>query len=284
MAPIRRYLRITKYSVLECRIYLDNPSLVSSWLLNPRDPILPRIIDAVRPLVLPKLREEIQRSKGKSKKANKGIKDVVIQDDFEVSIYLKDVSTRHSILTRQKLFHEPIERFTSNSTRLTQGTNDQPIEVTDEVAPAILREDSDEDAAVALQDVPTASEMPLADPSDQERLGQSRASDRRRQRQRQPTTSSVASGLDEEDAQPRQSGSFRRTDQVAVTTKDYVDDKKKLAFITTYDGFSIYGRILYLVIKRRTTAKGKSTEGTGQAMMEDWIISTQVGTADDAED
>ncbi len=27
MAPIRRYLRITKYSVLECRIYLDNPTL-----------------------------------------------------------------------------------------------------------------------------------------------------------------------------------------------------------------------------------------------------------------
>lgn len=76
MAPIRRYLRITKYSVLEVRVYLDNPALASTWLLNPRDPVLPRVIQAVRPLVLPKLREENERAKGKGKKS-KGVKDVV---------------------------------------------------------------------------------------------------------------------------------------------------------------------------------------------------------------
>jgi len=78
MAPIRRYLRITKYSVLECRIYLDNPALAQSWLLNPRDPVLPKVIEAVRPLVLPKLREEKEREKKKSTK-NRGIKDVLVQ-------------------------------------------------------------------------------------------------------------------------------------------------------------------------------------------------------------
>jgi hypothetical protein len=78
MAPIRRYLRITKYSVLECRIYLDNPALAESWLLNPRNPILPRVIESVRPFVLPKLREENERSKGKSKQ-KKGVKDVVVE-------------------------------------------------------------------------------------------------------------------------------------------------------------------------------------------------------------
>ena len=78
MAPIRRYLRITKYSVLECRIYLDNPALAESWLLNPRNPILPRVIESVRPLVLPKLREENQRNKGKTKQ-KKGVKDVVVE-------------------------------------------------------------------------------------------------------------------------------------------------------------------------------------------------------------
>jgi len=83
MAPIRRYLRITKYSVLEVRIYLDNPSLAHSWLLNPRNPILPRVITAVRPLVLPKLREENERAaggaKGKGKKKKGGVKDVVVE-------------------------------------------------------------------------------------------------------------------------------------------------------------------------------------------------------------
>jgi hypothetical protein len=78
MAPIRRYLRITKYSVLECRIYLDDPALAQSWLLNPRDPILPRVIESVRPLVLPKLREERDRSRKKSTK-KRGIKDVVVE-------------------------------------------------------------------------------------------------------------------------------------------------------------------------------------------------------------
>jgi hypothetical protein len=79
MAPIRRYLRITKYSVLEVRIYVENPSLAGSWLLRTRDPILPRVIDAVRPLVLPKLREENALGRNKSKK--KGVKDVVVEGE-----------------------------------------------------------------------------------------------------------------------------------------------------------------------------------------------------------
>lgn len=78
MAPVRRYLRITKYSVLECRIYLENPALAQSWLLNPRNPVLPRVFESIRPLVLPKLREEKDRGKKKSSK-KRGIKDVIVQ-------------------------------------------------------------------------------------------------------------------------------------------------------------------------------------------------------------
>ena len=81
MAPIRRYLRITKYSVLECRIYLDNPALGESWLLNSRNPVLPRVIESVRPLVLPKLREEKERSKSKGSK-KKRVKDVVVEGNL----------------------------------------------------------------------------------------------------------------------------------------------------------------------------------------------------------
>lgn len=79
MAPVRRYLRITKYSVLECRIYLENPALVQSWLLNPREPMLARVIESVRPWVLPKLREERDRAKKKSSNKKKGIKDTVVE-------------------------------------------------------------------------------------------------------------------------------------------------------------------------------------------------------------
>lgn len=85
MAPIRRYLRITKYSVLECRIYVDNPALAETWLLNPRNPnpVLPRVIESVRPLVLPKLQEEREKRKAKGKGAAKKkgakVKDVVVE-------------------------------------------------------------------------------------------------------------------------------------------------------------------------------------------------------------
>jgi len=78
MSPIRRYLRITKYSVLEVRIYLDKPS-DAPWLLSSRDPVLLRVIEEVRPKVLPKLREENENAKKKSGKKNRGIKDVVSQ-------------------------------------------------------------------------------------------------------------------------------------------------------------------------------------------------------------
>lgn len=80
MAPIRRYLRITKYSVLEVRIYLHKPS-DATWLLSARDNVLPRIIEEVRPKVLLKLREENEnaRKKGSKGKKKKGIKDTASQ-------------------------------------------------------------------------------------------------------------------------------------------------------------------------------------------------------------
>lgn len=74
MAPIRRYLRISKYSVIECRIYPDRPS-DARWLLDARDPGLPRVFAAIRPLVRPRLREANERLW--MRKKSKPVKDVV---------------------------------------------------------------------------------------------------------------------------------------------------------------------------------------------------------------
>jgi hypothetical protein len=76
MPPIRRYLRITRYSVLEVRIHLDDPAQ-SAWLVRGANPALPRIVAAIRPLVLPKLREENERAGSKSAVKKVGIKDIV---------------------------------------------------------------------------------------------------------------------------------------------------------------------------------------------------------------
>ncbi|KAK8074720.1 hypothetical protein PG997_009383 [Apiospora hydei] len=149
MAPIRRYLRITKYSVIECRIYLDNPALAQTWLLNPRKPVLPRVIESVRPLVLPKLREERERSRNKRSTKKKAIKDLVVEDDFEVSIFLTETTTRHSLVTKHKHFHDTTQtKLTSNSGRLVGATHEAPLDVDMHAASGvitILREESDDE-------------------------------------------------------------------------------------------------------------------------------------------
>ncbi|KAL3418117.1 hypothetical protein PVAG01_09832 [Phlyctema vagabunda] len=255
MAPLRRYLRITKYSVLECRIYLDNPALAESWLLNPRNPILPRVIESVRPLVLPKLREENERARNKGSK-KKGVKDVVAEDDFEVSIFLTETSTRHSLLTKQKNFRDRGRQYLkSNSDKLMGATNDAPIDVED--VPELRREESEEETT-ALDDIPA-----ISDQEDDLFIPESNPQKRTRVLSEDSETST---GLQPPPKKKKDDG---------VNMAD--EDKKKLAMDTTYDGFSIYGRVLCLVVKRKDSGKGKLPSATaGQAMMEDWIASTQM--------
>jgi hypothetical protein len=69
---------VTRYTVLEVRIHLSQPSQ-TAWLLRGADPALSRVIAAIRPLVLPKLREENERATGKSAAKKKGVKDIVKQ-------------------------------------------------------------------------------------------------------------------------------------------------------------------------------------------------------------
>jgi hypothetical protein len=81
MPPIRRYLRITRQTVLEVRIHLDDLSH-QSWLLRgvgASEPALPRIVKSISHLVLPKLREEYERAKGKTAAKRRGVKDTLMQ-------------------------------------------------------------------------------------------------------------------------------------------------------------------------------------------------------------
>lgn len=54
------------------------------------------------------------------------------------------------------------------------------------------------------------------------------------------------------------------------------DDKKKLGFKTAYEGFSIWGWVLCLLVTRKGVPTKKTTENkAGQVLMEEWISSTQ---------
>ncbi|KAJ4137496.1 hypothetical protein NW768_003083 [Fusarium equiseti] len=293
MAPVRRYLRISKYSVLECRIYLDNPALAQSWLLNPRNPILPKVIESIRPLVLPKLREEKERMmKKKSKK--KSIKDVIVSgkfilyagrlfnglsclDEFEVSIFLTETSTRHSLIYRTKHFRDKLPpKLESNSSKLIGETDSVPVDVDDEFRAPVLQEEEDE---VRLSDIPIAETT--ARRSKRQRGTADPDQDDAEAFEDDETASAVEIDSDTE-APPHKRSRAQEDDGLGTN-----DDKKKLAMDVSYEGFAIYGQVLCLVVKKRAGAtasnsgRGAKGQPEGQAMMENWISSTQVPVGED---
>jgi hypothetical protein len=197
-------------------------------------------------------------------------------DDFEVSIFLTETSTRHSLLTKQKHFRD------INAVKPKAGaTNDTAIEVDEglsvETDVRILREDTDDDMA-GLRDIPTAEAIDV----------EKAASQRRRPKRRRVTGSDEDEDVDslfvdhddvdelEDDTQS--AGDVAKSSRaIATGEEEHEDDKKKMVMNTSYDGFAIYGRVLCLVVKKRETRKGRQGAGSGgQAMMEEWITSTQM--------
>jgi hypothetical protein len=186
-----------------------------------------------------------------------------------VSIFLTETSTRHSLLTKQKHFHDPNEKgLKSNSNKLTGATNETAIDVED--APVIRREDSEEDA-FNLQDLPAADEA-----SDADSLFVADDGPPRSKRTRTTTidgSSPDSSSPAFDSMEPR---SKRRKDADVLQDEEQRDDKKSMAMETSYEGFAIYGRVLCLVVKRKNARDKGPAKSSGQVMMEDWITSTQM--------
>ncbi|KHJ31323.1 hypothetical protein EV44_g5616 [Erysiphe necator] len=225
MAPIRRYVRITKYSVLECRIFLDNPNLGESWLSNPRTEILPRVMKSVFPLITPKLREEYERSKNKSTKKSR-IKDIVVEGD----------STEDDIACDVDIPSINIENEECNGSNL------------------------------CLHELPEASKNDWTSSLDQS------AVDLGQQEKRKRTRDARSLGSSSSDVE---SSCKKPKNQDSSGSEEELEDKK-MEIRTTYEGFTIYGRVLCLIVKRRDGSGKASSEPIGQATMENWISSTQL--------
>ncbi|KAJ6442888.1 LOW QUALITY PROTEIN: cytochrome b, succinate dehydrogenase small subunit, CybS [Purpureocillium lavendulum] len=272
-----------------CRIYLDNPVLAQSWLLNPRNPVLPRVIESIRPLVLPKLREEKERERSKKKSSKKkNVKDVIVQDDFEVSMFLTETSTRHSLLTKQKHFRETAPpMMQSNSTRLMGETNDTPFDVDAESTPLPLRFARRATRTTGACTSPTYLSQRQGR-RDVEGGGMRQDDDDARDSENPSDDEGHASAI-EIDSDADGLPAAKRARGAAGSDAGDEDDKKKLAMDVSYEGFAIYGRVLCLVVKRRDSrlqpsqakADGRAAvkataAGQGQAKMENWITSTQI--------
>jgi len=189
-------------------------------------------------------------------------------DDFDVSIFLTELSTPHSILTRQKLFNPQTERMQSNSAKMT-GTREEPMDVDIDAGAAtdvVVRQESqdEESMGLGLGDIPPT--VTLGEEK-REKLFVSDSED-----------ADASDASDEDGGFQTQKAPPKRPQLTSTLSEptDSKDDKKKMGLRTTYDGFRIYGRILCLVVKRKGLVRGKVLEGGGgQAMMETFI-STQV--------
>ena len=145
-------------------------------------------------------------------------------DDFEVSIFLTEIGTRHSLLAKSKTFKEK-EKMVSNANKLT-GNDTEPV--------VIQEESDDETNLMSIDDIPSEQD----DVEDVER--------------------------------PRKRTRTGRLSQAAEE-----DDKKKLAFRTTYEGFSIWGWVLCLLVERKGGPGNQAAGHDAQALMAEWITSTQ---------
>jgi hypothetical protein len=144
------------------------------------------------------------------------IRKLTVVDDFEVSVFFTDTSTRHSVLSKSIVF----------------STQKKPKPLTDWLEPG---QDGDSVNMNADEPIIIREESP-----DEPGLGDDVSE----------------SGLAEAQAQ---------------------GDEKK-APRTSYEGFSIYGRVLCLVIKRTNLASADSKTTSSQHLMENWV-STQAAKA-----
>ena len=60
------------------------------------------------------------------------------------------------------------------------------------------------------------------------------------------------------------------------------DDKKELNFQTAYEGFSIWGWVLCLLVDRKAGPGNRTVGADAQALMAEWITSTQQRADDNA--
>jgi hypothetical protein len=142
-----------------------------------------------------------------------------------------------------------------------------------EDGPVISREESEEEG-LNLQDLPAADEFPaVEDISDAASLFVDEDEDHQTSKRSRAATDASATDTSTEPQAKRRKDTTHGEEES--------DDKKKMAMTTTYEGFALYGRVLCLVVKRKDKKAKSKERSEGQAMMEDWIASTQMPAHDE---
>lgn len=209
----------------------------------------------------------------------------MVADDFEVSIFLTETDTRHSLLKKHKHFRDKAPpRLQSNTNKLIGETSDDPVNLVVDGDVTIQREESDDEGNL-LANIPTAPE------SRNTRQKRSRVAanhdDYEESQNSEDEQESTPIDLESDAEQPP----LKRLRESAgiMGEGDQADEKKKLAMDVSYEGFAIYGRVLCLVVRRKDSSANASRgyagsapiKPSGQANMDNWITSTQIPVGED---
>ena len=153
-------------------------------------------------------------------------------------MFLRESRTRHSLLTKEKVFGDEGGRRTGTGVEAAGGE-------------ILIESDGDEEVEMQMQDIPHASDM-----------DQDKGAGTKRQQ--------VA-----DDSPERQRVSKRRKDE-SLPQAAAAEEDKKMRFRTNYEGFNIYGWVLCLLVTRKGDRAGTKapSESGRQVLMEEWI-STQ---------
>jgi hypothetical protein len=196
-----------------------------------------------------------------------------------VSIFLTELSTRHTIITKQKTLSSKL-RLHSSKKKLTEwlsaGSIDKPIQLSSEPNEGTkirMEDENDENDLNDLGSIPFAESSNMTGTSSDARFRLHSPSDTMVQPQ-----NIVLSDSEDDSLQFQQRAKRRYNENIQesqVPSYESTEDKKKYDFKTSYDGFSIYGRILCLVVKRKgSKSSGGIAPASSHQMLENWI-STQ---------
>lgn len=173
---------------------------------------------------------------------------------------------RHSLLTKNRVLQQLDETdMHSGSIHLTGDTLGNAVRIDDETE-ATIRVEVESDSGIS--DSVMVLQETSGDVSDDGGLFIDDSCTRAKRRRSSSTSRSISELSQSVD------GLSKRQKRAPV-----VDDKKKILLKTTYEGFSIYGKVLCLIVKKRENTS-QSSARDGHATMRDWITSTQMLKAD----
>lgn len=274
MPVIRRYLRVSRYTVLECRIFTASPT-TRAQLQRPG--VIESIFAALSPLIPKKLAETHGTRK------QKPVRDEIEIDGFTVAVTITKTGIVHSLLVKEKKFTERGEALKGNSTKLmdemrdmsttddaggggsAQGGNGKERVVvrveSDDEEPAGITVDApplggDGENSVSREQRQQEEDDPLFRPNPHQEDSENGDSDDDDEED-EDIYEARGTSLPRRQRRARGGGQRRRQAHNAAPEQqqslEHVDDKKNLEFSMSYDGYTTYSWVLNLVVHRHET-------------------------------